>query len=50
MLAPMPEGCIMSRKIGRDAGTGQFIPVDKARKNPGKTVVETLPTPKKKRK
>ncbi len=39
----------MSRKIGRDAGTGQFIPVDKAKKNPGTTVVETIKTPKKKK-
>jgi hypothetical protein len=38
----------MPRKIGRDAGTGQFIPVAKAKKNPGTTVVETLPIPKKK--
>ena len=48
MLAPMPEGGVMPRKIGLDAKTGEFIPVEKAKKNPGTTVVETLPTPKKK--
>lgn len=30
---------------GRDAGTGQFIPVNKARQNPAKTVVEWVPKP-----
>lgn len=29
-------------KIGRDAKTGLFIPVKKAKENPGKTVVETI--------
>ncbi len=29
-------------KIGRDAKTGQFIPVKKAIKNPNTTVVETI--------
>ena len=35
------------RKIGRDAGTGKFIPVKEAEKRPRTTVVETLPPPRK---
>lgn len=31
-----------SSKIGRDAKTGQFIPVTEAKKRPGTTVVETI--------
>ena len=38
------------RKIGRDAGTGKFIPVKEAEKRPKTTVVETLPPPKKSKK
>ena len=34
-------------KIGRDAGTGRFIPVEEARRHPKTAVVETLPKPKK---
>ena len=34
-----------SRLAGRDAGTGQFVPVDKARKDKGGSVVERLPLP-----
>lgn len=30
---------------GRDARNGQFIPVDKARKDPSRTVVERVPLP-----
>jgi len=30
---------------GRDAKTGHFIPVSKARKNPNTTVVERIPHP-----
>ena len=30
---------------GRDARSGQFIPVDKARKDPSHTVVERVPKP-----
>lgn len=43
-----------SHKIGRDAGTGQFIPVKEAQRRPNTTVVETIknpsprPAPKKK--
>lgn len=29
-------------KIGRDARTGQFIPVDQAKRRPSTTVVETI--------
>jgi hypothetical protein len=31
-----------SQKIGRDAKTGQFIPVAKAKKRPNTTVIETI--------
>lgn len=43
-----------SHQIGRDAGTGQFIPVREAQRRPTTTVVETIkapssrPAPKKK--
>ena len=30
---------------GRDARTGQFIPVEEARKRPNSTVVERVPLP-----
>ena len=30
------------RKIGRDAGTGKFIPVKEAKRKPKTTVVETI--------
>lgn len=33
-------------KIGRDAKTGEFIPVKEALKRPSTTVVETIPRPK----
>jgi hypothetical protein len=36
------------KKIGRDAGTGKFIPVKEAERRPTKTVVETIKTPTKK--
>ena len=29
-------------QIGRDAKTGRFIPVDKARKRPATTIVHTI--------
>jgi hypothetical protein len=35
-------------KIGRDSGSGKFIPVKKAKENPKTTTVETIPKPKKK--
>jgi hypothetical protein len=31
-----------SRKVGRDAGTGQFIPVKAAQRRPKTAVVETV--------
>lgn len=34
-------------KIGRDAKSGEFIPVKEAQKRPNTTTVETLPKPKK---
>ncbi len=33
----------MTKKIGRDARTGRFIPVREAERRPSTTVVETLP-------
>ena len=36
------------RKIGRDAKTGEFIPVKDAQKRPTTTTVETIKPPKKK--
>lgn len=35
-----------TKKIGRDAETGRFIPVEKAKKHPKTTVVETIKTTK----
>lgn len=37
-------------KIGRDAKTGQFIPVSKAKRRPATTVVETIKVGGKKKK
>lgn len=39
-----------TQKIGRDARTGEFIPVKEAKRRPSTTVVETIPLPKKKKK
>lgn len=36
-----------TRKIGRDAGTGKFIPVAQAERRKKTAVVETIPTGKK---
>jgi hypothetical protein len=36
-----------ARKIGRDAKTGEFIPVKEAQRRPNTTTVETVKTPKK---
>ena len=33
-----------TRKIGRSAETGKFIPVSEARRRPATTVVETIKT------
>lgn len=38
-----------TRKIGRDAKTGEFIPVKDAKRRPSTTVVETIKTPTKKK-
>ncbi len=38
------------RKIGRDAKTGEFIPVREAERRPKTTVVETIKPPPKKKK
>jgi hypothetical protein len=37
-----------TRKIGRDSESGKFIPVEKAKKNPKTTQVETIKVPVKK--
>lgn len=39
-----------TRKVGRDAETGQFIPIKEAEKRPKTTVIETVPVPQKKKK
>jgi hypothetical protein len=39
-----------ARLLGRDARTGQFIPVDEARKKKATAVVERIPLPKHKKK
>lgn len=39
-----------SHKIGRDARTGHFIPVEEARQRPNTTTVEKIPNPPKKSK
>lgn len=36
-------------RVGRDAKTGEFIPVDDARRRPTTTTVETIRIPSKKR-
>lgn len=38
-----------TRKVGRDAGTGRFIPVKEAQKRKKTAVVETMWYPKKKK-
>jgi hypothetical protein len=38
----------MARKIGRDAETGEFIPVKEAQHRKRTATVETTPDPKKK--
>jgi len=38
----------MAKRIGRDAGSGQFIPVKTAQQHPRTAVVETIKTPPKK--
>ncbi len=35
------------RKVGRDAGSGQFIPLDEAERRKRTAVVETIKYPKK---
>lgn len=39
-----------ANKRGRDSESGQFIPVEKAKKNPKTTTVETIPKPQKRKK
>lgn len=38
----MTSNKIVSHKIGRDARTGEFIPVKEAQRRPSTTVVETI--------
>lgn len=37
------------RKIGRDAGTGKFIPVDEAERRKKTAIVETIKIPRKRK-
>ena len=39
-----------TRKIGRDAETGHFIPVDEAKRRKRTAIVETVTVPKKRKK
>ena len=39
-----------TRKIGRDAETGEFIPVKEARRRKKTAIVETIKIPKKRKK
>ncbi len=41
----MPKNEKQSSLRGRDATTGEFIPVDEARRRPTTTVVERVPLP-----
>jgi len=36
----------MANKRGRDAGTGEFITIEEAKRRPKTTVIETIPTPR----
>ena len=38
-----------SRKVGRDAKTGRFIPIKEAKRRPSTTVVETIKTKRKRK-
>lgn len=40
----------MTRKVARDAGTGQFVPKRRAKTHPSRTVVETVPVRKRRKK
>ena len=40
---------VSTRKIGRDAKSGQFIPVKTAKRRPSTTVVETIKVGRKKK-
>lgn len=40
----------MSKKVVRDARSGQFVPKREATRRPATTVTETVPTPKPKKK
>ena len=42
-------GPMSTRKIGRDAKTGEFISVDEAKRRPNTTVIETIKTPPKRK-
>jgi hypothetical protein len=37
-------------KRARDAGTGQFVPMEDAKKRPKQVIVDTMPAPKRKKK
>jgi len=38
-----------ARKVARDAGSGEFVPMKEAKRRPKTTVVETVRVPKKKK-
>lgn len=38
------------RLVARDAGSGEFITLDKAKKNPRTTIVHKIPIPRRRRK
>lgn len=40
----------VKRKIGRDAETGEFIPVSEAKRRPNTTTIETIKISRKKKK
>ena len=45
----MPKKKITTRKIGRDAETGEFIPVAAAKRRPKTAIVETVRKPAKRK-
>lgn len=48
LVAFAPSSAMATKKIGRDASTGQFKPVKEAQKDKKGSVVETIKTPPKK--
>jgi hypothetical protein len=44
------ENMAKTREVGRDARTGQFVPIRETERRPATTVKETVPVPKPKKK